>query len=368
MHLGVAAFTDTYLPTVNGVSYTIQEWRTRWTREGGRMDVVFPGTDGYEPDEGEHPVRSLPFPFYQGFRLGSPRVPAAVRDVDVVHAHTPFSIGLAGMRLASKLDVPFVASCHTPIDEYTEYVAPTARIAHGLERVSNSYERWFFDRAETIVAPSESTRRRLIDVIGVDSHVEVIPNGVDVTFFRPVDPEPFLRRYDIDGDRPVIGYTGRQGYEKRLSELLAAVDGMDATVVMGGDGPAHDDLVEQAETIDADVRFLGFLDRQELPELYSALDVFAFPSPVETQGLVALEAFACGTPVVGCDRGALADTIDEGVTGAHYPSGDPDAFRATIRRVLGEKDRLREQCLARREELSVDRSVQRLGELYESLR
>jgi hypothetical protein len=89
METGVAAFTDTYLPTVNGVTYTVQSWRERWCDRGGRMDVVYPGTDGYDPQDGEHPVRSLPFPFYDGFRLGSPTVPEAVRDVDLVHAHTP---------------------------------------------------------------------------------------------------------------------------------------------------------------------------------------------------------------------------------------------------------------------------------------
>ena len=368
MNLGVAAFTDTYLPTVNGVSYTVQEWLDRWTSDRGRMDVVYPGSDGYDPDDGEHPVRSLPFPFYEGFRLGTPSVPAAVNDVDLVHAHTPFSIGLAGMRLANNLKVPFVASYHTPTGEYTEYLAPTERIASGLERVTSVYERWFLERAEAIVAPSETTRRHLEEVVGVDGRVEVIPNGVDVDFFEPVDPGGFLRRHDVDRDRPVVGYTGRQGYEKHLSELLEAVDGLDVTVLMGGDGPAHEDLRDQAQSIDADVRFLGFLDREELPAFYSALDTFAFPSPIETQGLVALESVACGTPVVGCDEGALANTIDHGETGYNYPSGDPEAFRDAIRRALAETESLRETCLDRREELTVDRSVQRLADLYESLR
>ncbi|PSP70337.1 glycosyl transferase family 1, partial [Halobacteriales archaeon QH_9_66_26] len=77
----VAAFTDTYLPTVNGATYTIRTWRERWLDRGGRMDVVYPGSS-HDPAVGEHPVGSLPFPFYEGFRLGAPTVPDAVRDAD----------------------------------------------------------------------------------------------------------------------------------------------------------------------------------------------------------------------------------------------------------------------------------------------
>ena len=367
MSLGVAAFTDTYLPTVNGVSYTVREWRSRWSNGRGQMDVVYPGTTGYEPKDGEHPVRSLPFPFYDGFRLGSPSIPADICEADLVHAHTPFSVGLAGMRLARSLDVPFVASYHTPTGEYARYVAPTTQFIGGIKRVSCLYERWFLNRAETIVVPSEATKRRLVDEIGVTPPVKVIPNGVDVTFFSPVDPDPFLHRYEIPRDKPIIGYTGRQGYEKHLSELLTAVDGLDVTVVMGGDGPAHEDLKRQAATIDADVLFLGFLDREELPSFYSSLDVFAFPSPVETQGLVALEAIACGTPVVGCDSGALSDTIDDGETGVHYRNGDIVSFRSAIHRTLDKKEVLRQACLERRDDLAVEHTVGWLADLYTSL-
>jgi len=363
----VAAFTDTYLPTVNGASYAISQWRDRWQARGGRMHVVYPAADGYDPGPDEHPVGSLPFPFYEGFRLGSPRIPPELRAVDVVHAHTPFSLGMAGQRLARRDDLPLVASYHTPTGEYTEYIAPTEGVADGLQSVSRRWERLFLERADAVVAPTESTRRHLIDTIGVDAPVEVIPNGVDVELFRPVDPDAFLERHDVAPDVPLVGYTGRQGFEKNLHELVAAAEGLDATVLVGGDGPARESLEAQAESVDADVRFPGFFDREALPAFYSALDAFAFPSPVETEGMVAQEAYACGTPVVGVNSGALETTVVDGETGYHYPAGDVDAFRAAIERAFDEYDRLRENCLDRRESLSVDRSVDRLETLYAGL-
>jgi glycosyltransferase involved in cell wall biosynthesis len=362
----VVAFTDTYLPTVNGVTYTIKTWRERWERRGGRMDVVYPDAAAHEPATGEHPVRSVAFPFYDGFRVSVPRVPREIRraDIDVVHAHTPFGLGLSALRLASRRDRPFVASYHTPTAEYADYLTSNARLESGLERLSTRYERWFLSHADAVIVPSAETRERLADR-GVDSDVTVVQNGVDIDRFAPVDDAAFRERHDLSGT--LVGYTGRHGFEKRLPDVVRAVAGMDEelTVVFGGDGPARESVERAAREHGVDARFFGFLPREELPAFYSALDVFAFPSPVETQGLVALEAIACGTPVVGVREGALRDTIDDGVTGYHYEPGDIDGFRDGIRRALATRETLRENCLERREPISVERAVDDLTAVYD---
>jgi glycosyltransferase involved in cell wall biosynthesis len=361
----VAAFTDTYLPTVNGVTYTVEAWRDCWVERGGRMDVVYPRTDGHTADDGEYPVSSLPFPFYPGFRLGAPVIPGPVEDVDVVHAHTLFAVGLAGLRLAHRQGQPVVASYHTPAAEYADYVAPVAPVERLVERASSRYERWFLDRVDAVVAPSEATATHLTEEVGVETPVTVVPNGIDTDRFRPVHPSEFSDAHGLGDADTLIGYTGRHGYEKRLQDIVDAAAGLDVTVVFGGDGPARDDLEARAAERGVDARFLGFLDRDELPGFYSALDAFVFPSPVETQGLVALEANACGTPVVGANDGALADTVLAGETGYHFETGDVDAFRAAIRQTLAERERLGEACLARRDRHGVGRAVDRLTDVYE---
>ncbi|WP_254822374.1 glycosyltransferase [Haloglomus halophilum] len=364
----VAAFTDTYLPTVNGVTYTVSTWRERWGSRGGRMHVVYPDAADHQPASTEHPVRSVAFPYYEGFRVGVPGVPTAVErdDVDIVHAHTPFLLGLGGARFARNESLPLVASYHTPTAEYADYITD-GRLADAVERVARRYERWYLDRTDTVVVPSEPAREHLTD-IGVSARIEVVPNGVDVDRFRPVDTDAFRTRHDLD-DGYLLGYTGRHGYEKDLDVILDAVDGFRIdgerpTVVFGGDGPARQGLMARAETIDADVRFLGFLDREELAAFYTSLDAFLFPSPVETQGLVALEANACGTPVVGVDSGALAETVDEGETGFHFEPGDVDSFREAIRWTIADRDTLSRTCLDRRDAISVEHAVDTLDELY----
>ncbi|MFB6110182.1 MAG: glycosyltransferase [Halodesulfurarchaeum sp.] len=359
----VAAFTDTYLPTVNGVTYTISAWRDRYAERGGRMDVVYPASS-YDPDPGEHPVSSLPFPFYEGYRLGLPSVPAALPEVDLVHAHSPFSVGVAGYRLARRESLPLVVSYHTPTGEYASYVAPDL-LASPVAAVSSRWERWFLEQADLVLAPSERTAESLRDFLTDPTPIEALPNGVDVTRFEPRETAEFKRRYDLPTDRPLIGYTGRHGHEKNLEAIIEAAAALDVSVLFGGEGPATDSLKAAARRHDVDVRFLGFLDREELPAFYSALDVFAFPSPVETQGIVALEATACGTPVVGVDAGALSETIVDGANGFRYEQGDIDGFRAKLERALDERDGLSESCLDRRSEISLARAIDRLEAVYE---
>jgi glycosyltransferase involved in cell wall biosynthesis len=362
----VAAFTDTYLPTVNGVTYTIEAWRDHWNDRHGRMDVVYPGTDAYTPTASEHPVRSVAFPFYDGVRVGAPSIPDTLPTVDVVHAHTAFGLGLAARRYAKKRDLPLVASYHTPTAEYAEYITSRDSVLSGISTASEAYERWYYDRVDLVLAPSEPTKRHLVDDIDVSTPVHVLPNGIDIDRFQPADGDVFRNEHDLDGT--LVGYTGRHGYEKRLQDIIDATNDMDdVTVVFGGDGPARDDLEAHARNNNVDVRFLGFLDRDELPAFYTALDAFAFPSPVETQGLVALEANACGTPVAGVDAGALADTIDHGENGYHYDRGDTDGFRTAIERTLADRNRLAQNCLNRRSDVSINHAVSELDEYYDAV-
>ena len=361
----VAAFTDTYLPTVNGVSYTVRTWRERWRRRGGRMPVVYPDDAGRQPGSGEHPVPSAPFPFYDGFRFAAPTVPDEIHaiDPDVVHAHTPFALGLAGRRLAGDLDAPLVVSYHTPAGEYAGYISDA--FAAPIRRMADGYERWYFEGADAVVAPSETAAAA---IGGVDPPVRVVSNGVDTDRFRPVGDRreaAFERRHDLP-EGPLVGYTGRHGHEKRLGDVLAATADPGVGVVIAGDGPARPDLERRASDRD-DVAFLGFLDRTELPAFYSALDAFVFPSPVETQGLVALEAIACGTPVVAAAAGALTETVTDGETGYHFEAGDGDAFRAAIDRTLAESDRLPTRLGERRERLCVERSIDELRAVYDDV-
>ena len=365
----VAAFTDLYLPTINGVTYTIQLWRERWRRWRTAMPVVYPAMDDHEAGNGEYPLRSVRAPLYPQYRLGFPSIPDDLDEhqPDLVHVHTPFTVGFAGIRYARKRDLPVIASYHTLLDDRANQHV-SGKALDGVKRTCRLYERSFFERVDHVTAPTSFARDHLLETVAADVDVTVVSNGIDTGFFRPVDPTSFRRRYDLPADRPLLGYTGRHGEEKNLEEAVDAVAETEMTLVLGGDGPAREALEERASAVDADVRFLDFLEREELPAFYSSLDVFVFPSPVETQGLVALEATACGTPVVAVDAGALTDSVIEGETGYRYQQGSIGDFQWAITRCLEERGRLADLCRRRRAMLSVEHSIEQLGSIYDGLR
>ncbi|KAB1190666.1 MULTISPECIES: glycosyltransferase [Haloferax] len=364
--LEIAAFTDTYLPTVNGVTYTIYEWSKRWNSSRGVMSVVYPNGD-HDPGSNEYPAPSVPFPFYPGYRAAVPWIPQSVRDADLVHSHSVFSVGAAGWALARSRDIPFVVSYHTPMKEYADYVVPTetgsSLFGSGLSR----YESKILEAADLVLAPSQETTRELVSRTDGSVPVETVSNGVNLQEFQPVPSDKFRDRYDLSGT--LVGYTGRHGFEKRIEDLIRAAERVDreVTVVLGGRGPATAELERVAEQSSLTVRFLGFLDRSELPAFYSAVDVFGFPSPVETEGIVGMESIACGTPVVGADAGALRSTIEDGETGYLFEPRSITAMSEMLQNALENREELERGCIEHREALSIERSIEKLSTLYHTL-
>jgi hypothetical protein len=144
----VGVFTDTYLPTVNGVSYTVALWRDRYVRRGGTQWLVYPDHPDRAAADGERPVRSVPLPIYPDFRVAPPMLPDGIGALDLVHVHSPFGMGLAGRRAAR--DVPLVVSYHTPTPAYAAYVPgerpSNARSLHsraGTNGGSSSRRTWW---------------------------------------------------------------------------------------------------------------------------------------------------------------------------------------------------------------------------------
>ncbi len=365
----VSAFTDTYLPTINGVTYTLQNWKDVWESQDGKMDIIFPDGD-HTATHGEYCVPSVTFPLYKEYRVGLPQIPSRTpTTADIVHTHTQFSLGQAAKRYACKHNLPLVATYHTPVNEYASLVSERTLIERPIARLLRAYERRFYEATDLILTPSQAAKEYVTSTLGVSTDTRVLSNGVDTEFFRPVDASAFKSRYNLPMDRPLLGYTGRQCAEKNLAALFPAVEQLhtDVTLVMGGDGPTRTRLEQEAQKFDIDVRFLGFLNRDELPALYSALDIFTFPSPVETEGLVAQEAMACGTPVVGVDKGALSETIRDGQTGYHYEYENASDFATQIDRALANQTALSKACIEHRDSLSLVNTINNLHSHYQRL-
>lgn len=176
---------------------------------------------------------------------------------------------------------------------------------------------------------------------GLTAPVEVIGLGVDLDLFTPGTA---ARGESVD--ELVVGYAGRLAGHKGVSQLLDAVARAgQISLLLAGDGPDRHELEKQADRLGVSAHFLGALPADELADFYRSLDVLVVPSLttrgwMEQFGRVAVEAMACGTPVVASDSGALPDVV--GGAGLLVPPGDADALADALR-TLAKSPQLRSE-------------------------
>lgn len=265
---------------------------------------------------------------------------------DLVHSHYWLS-GWVGQGLSQKWGVPHVVTFHT-LGEVKmrvragEEEPPLRRRIEG--RVARS--------ATGIVVSTREERDHLVRYYHAPAdRIHIAPCGIDLSLFHPWDPGQARAELGWNGDR-VLLFVGRLAPIKGVDLLLETAARLEMSnwllYVVGG-GPDDSELLWLRKKagdlgIASRVRFAGTVPQQRLPLYYSAADVCVIPSYHESFGMVALEALACGTPVVASAVGGLKTTVRDGHNGFHIVGHCPDAFAERIelllsnpnlRRVLG---------------------------------
>lgn len=271
---------------------------------------------------------------------------------DLIHSHYWLS-GRVATILAHHWKVPHVASFHTLAE-----IKRSARVGENETEQRTRSERKVIQSANSIVAFSQHERDAMIRLYDAPSHkIEVIPCGVDVELFRPLDQALARRKLGLQ-DSKIVLYVGRLEPLKGVDILLKAVAQLEhgdsvKALIVGGD--LKEDLemdrlksLSQELGISTRVSFLGSLNQRELPIYYNAADICVVPSYYESFGLVALEAMACGIPVIASRVGGLPTIVKEGFTGYLIPWRCPEPFAdgldvllgsQTIRKAMGEASR-----------------------------
>ena len=238
--------------------------------------------------------------------------------------------------------------------------------------------RWSARYAAHIIAVSEQTRQDVIELLGVKpDRVTTIHNGVGSQFV-PISDER-QREFSLDKglSRRTVLYVGTLEPRKNLTMLLQAFSELasdpdfdDTTLVLGGSkGWYYDEVFATAEHLglmgSGRVRFLGRVPDEELPLWYNIANVFVFPSKYEGFGLPPLEAMACGTPVIASHSSSLPEVV--GDAGIMLPPGDPAAWAAGMRLVLGDAAAARElgaKALEKSKQFSWDRTARETLNVY----
>jgi glycosyltransferase involved in cell wall biosynthesis len=333
----VGLFTEIYRPVINGVVASVEALASGLQAEGHEVFCFAPSMPGTAPFEGGvYRIPSLPLPARTPYRLTLPlvsrRVNAVIKKLSLIHVHSPFVTGWMGMRYARRYGMPLVYTYHTQLEAYAHYVPFEG---NATRFAANRLTRTFANLADAVIAPTAAMAARLRE-LGVTVRIETVPTGIDVALFGAGRRRDDVReRIGVrTGDRLLL-CVGRLAKEKNLQllfEALARANDPSLKLVIAGGGPLRAELEHLARALGVfeQSRFLGFVSRQDLPDLYASADAFVMASTTETQGIVQAEALAAGAAVIAADAPQNRDVL--GSAGLLVPS-TPQAFAEAFTRV-----------------------------------
>lgn len=324
----VAIFSETFLPKWDGIAHTVCRLLEHLEARGHESIMFAP--EGAPPKYASTPIIGYPAfacPGYPDLKLTSLGVhlgkEVAEFAPDVIHAVSPFFLGLAGLLRGRNLGIPLVASYHTDVPGYMEkYGVPLLREPFWL------YFRMVHGLADLNLCPSRFTQAEL-EAHGIQN-VEIWSRGVDADLFHPSNRSEAWRDEMPDGDGPILLYVGRLAPEKRIDLIRPVLDDVPGSrLAIVGDGPIRSEL--ERLFAGTPTRFLGYLSGASLARAYASSDIFTFPSENETFGNVVLEAMASGLPVVAARRGGPVEHVTDGVNGFLHTPGSVGELSGFVR-------------------------------------
>jgi D-inositol-3-phosphate glycosyltransferase len=358
-----------------GMSVYIRELSRELGRRGYRVDIFTRAMDGHTPGVAlriSENVRLIPiaigpgpnipktalFPHLFGFyrEMDSFRREQGIA-YDLIHSHYWLS-GLVGRKARQAWRVPHLTTFHTLGAVKNLVCGPGSE-----SQVRIAAERDLAGACDGLLVTCAPERENLIRLYEAAARISVVPCGVNLDRFRPMNRDSARRRIGADLDERLVLYVGRFAPEKGLDRLLQAVARLTHVaklrlMVVGGDGEqdaAQRQMLQLSRTcgIADRVVFRGSADQAELPFFYSAADLLALPSSYESFGMVALEALACGTPVAATRVGAMETLLQHPRQGRLAQDLHPSSLAAAI------EDLLRNRTAAPQESDRIRRSVRR---------
>lgn len=324
----IAFFTDTYLPTINGVVTATEKLAAVLGEMGHEVLLVVPRPATEKKVKTPHErvqlemAPSFAAPMYPDFRIATPQTKTIKLlqqfRPDIVHVHTPLTIGFEGVLGGKLMGVPLVHTFHTLFThpDYLKHVGiNTERIAEVVERGAWVPLRMFCRNFKVIVAPSEMIRTELYKR-GIENSL-TIPAIVDVEGFAAGAEK--RKETAFPGKKTLI-YVGRVSVEKNIHIVLIALqrllkNGDDYRLVVVGDGPERSRLVNLAFDLGVSraVSWYGGVAHERIKEegVYKNGDVFISAGRAETFGLTAVEAQASGLPVIAVSSVGAREAVGE---------------------------------------------------------
>ncbi|EET89820.1 MAG: glycosyltransferase [Candidatus Micrarchaeales archaeon] len=381
-HLKIQFFTDTFLPSVDGVVSSMLNFKQELEKRGHEVFIIASGDSrtkaAVKKNDRTIILPSIKFKKYPQYNLAWMPLIASIKfgfsKFDITHLHTPFTVGMYGLLYAKLNKTPTVGSFHTLFtrsEVIKQYTTSNKVVQRFLIKSSWPYAKFFYGKCNGVIAPSTSIKNLLNRHSIGNSYV--VPNSVDTKKFNPnVNGEKIRRKYLKSERERLVLYVGRISVEKNIEVMLKAAKILKKKQIyrflIAGTGPMLDYYKNMAAKYGlADiVHFSGFVDERELPRYYAAADVFCMPSTFETQGIVSLEAMASGVPVVGADYLALREMIINGKNGEKFAPRNGDDCAHKIEKVINNLGYYK-KMVDTAKMYSVEKSTDKLLEVYKAL-
>jgi len=378
----IGMFTESFLPQVNGVVTAV--CASARALSGKHEVKIF--TVGSGPDRAAgcsvHRFSGMKLPTYKDyvFFVPSRKVWKSLSGIrlDVVHVRSSVGFGLVALRFARKRGIPIVGTLDTPISDYVHYVPLLGKIRPARRMLSSAalkYMVWFYNRCNAVIVPSKATGEWLKE-IGCKSDIVVLSNGVDTGLFSPKRRSAAFRKRFCPESVPMLLHVGRMTKEKSVSVLIKAAnamkeDGIEFVLVIAGRGPELEKLKRMSKLLGVYdcVFFVGFVPDRDLQKYYASADAFITASPVETEGIVMLEAMASGLPVIGARAGAIPEIVEDGVNGLVFKPNDHTDLVKAISKIMDNRQRKRmaANALKASKKYSIERTARELERIYKHL-
>jgi glycosyltransferase involved in cell wall biosynthesis len=370
-------FTNLYRPKLGGVSISVDRFSECYRRRGHEVLIVAPDYPGQREQE-EQVVRVPSLQQFAGSEFSLAYRPGHELEQrldafgpEIIHSHHPFLLGDSAVRASTHRNVPLVYTHHTMYEHYTHYFRLDFKVLRNfVAQLATRYSEF----CNLVIAPSESVET-ILHRRGVACPVRVIPTGVVLEEYSAGDGGRARRRHGLPEEAFVIGHVGRLAREKNLGFLTRAAvramgDNESAWLLVVGSGEEQrgmEDAVDEAGLAGRTV-FTGPLSGRDLADAYAAMDVFAFASRSETQGMVLVESLAAGTPVVALEAPGAREVVRDGRNGRLVQREDERAFADALLSLAAmdadEAEALRRRAREDARPFRLDRCADRALEAY----